>query len=112
MNLIKNFRTKIEESRANNSQILNVSIGLASNQSSRFSETSSDTDSRSTYTYVCIYGALMASLFVVALTRSMGFFHFCMSSAQNLHDKIFTSLVSATMRFFNTNPSGRILNRF
>ncbi|KAF7996675.1 hypothetical protein HCN44_002321 [Aphidius gifuensis] len=40
------------------------------------------------------------------------FISVCMRSSRNLHDKIFNSITHATMRFFNTNPSGRILNRF
>lgn len=35
-----------------------------------------------------------------------------MRSSINLHNQIFGNILSATMRFFDTNPSGRILNRF
>lgn len=35
-----------------------------------------------------------------------------MRSSQKLHDKMFDGVISAPMRFFDTNPSGRILNRF
>lgn len=36
----------------------------------------------------------------------------CMRASQNLHDGMFKGLISTTIRFFDTNPSGRILNRF
>lgn len=66
----------------------------------------------STETYTNIYGAILGSLFIIALTRSITFFRFCASASQNLHDKMFGGLISTTLRFFDTNPSGRIMNRF
>lgn len=35
-----------------------------------------------------------------------------MRASQRLHDNMFKGLISTSMRFFDTNPSGRILNRF
>ena len=35
-----------------------------------------------------------------------------MRASRNLHDNMFQSISQATMRFFNANTSGRILNRF
>lgn len=35
-----------------------------------------------------------------------------MHASKVLHDRMFGSILKATMRFFDTNPSGRILNRF
>lgn len=35
-----------------------------------------------------------------------------MRSSIKLHNLMFSNIMSATMRFFDTNPSGRILNRF
>lgn len=35
-----------------------------------------------------------------------------MRASKVLHNKMFSSILGATMRFFDTNPSGRILNRF
>lgn len=65
-------------------------------------------------TEIClyVYGGIIIFLFVLALTRSMSFYKLCMTSSQTIHDKMFHSVVYARMRFFNTNPSGRILNRF
>lgn len=65
-----------------------------------------------TSTYAYIYGGIMASLFFVALSRSMTFFNFCGSASQNLHDSMFRGLISTKMHFFETNASGRIINRF
>lgn len=59
-----------------------------------------------------IYGGALALLFLIALARSMLFYKLAMISSQKLHDTMFTSVLTAPMRFFDTNPSGRILNRF
>lgn len=50
--------------------------------------------------------------FQVCLLRCFLFFKICMRSSKILHDKMFASILHAPMRFFDTNPSGRILNRF
>ena len=36
----------------------------------------------------------------------------CMNSSRNLHDKMFEKILKAPSKFFDTNPSGTILNRF
>lgn len=59
-----------------------------------------------------IYGVIIISIFIITITRSMSFYKLCMKSSQNLHDKMFYSIINTKMLFFNTNPSGRILNRF
>lgn len=62
--------------------------------------------------YLYFFGVLVILLFVVALIRSMLFYKLAMNSSQKLHDVMFTNILKAPMRFFDTNPSGRILNRF
>lgn len=66
----------------------------------------------STETCLYIYGVGLAILFVVALARSMSFYKLAMVSSMKLHNVMFGSVINANMRFFDTNPSGRILNRF
>lgn len=65
-----------------------------------------------TETCVIVYSILIASIFIVAITRSLTFYNICIKASQRLHDNMFASMISTTMRFFNLNPSGRILNRF
>lgn len=61
---------------------------------------------------IYIYTGLIIALFFVALARSMLFYKMAMLSSQKLHDMMFSSVIYSPMRFFDTNPSGRILNRF
>ncbi|KAB0802273.1 hypothetical protein PPYR_04459 [Photinus pyralis] len=63
-------------------------------------------------TCVYIYTGIAVAIIVVTLTRSFAFFTLCMRSSVRLHDNMFNSITRASMRFFNTNSSGRILNRF
>lgn len=66
----------------------------------------------STETCIYIAGGFVISLFVFGLMRSLGFYTMCIKASQRLHDGMFRGIISTTMRFFDTNPSGRILNRF
>jgi len=59
-----------------------------------------------------IYGVLILAVISVTLSRGFIFFAICMRASKRLHDKSFLSLLHSPMRFFDTNPSGRILNRF
>ncbi|CAG9837334.1 unnamed protein product [Diabrotica balteata] len=63
-------------------------------------------------TSIYIYSGLIVLLVVITLVRSFTFFIVCMRASTRLHDNMFISITRATMRFFNTNSSGRILNRF
>ncbi|XP_068086381.1 ATP-binding cassette subfamily C member 4-like [Anabrus simplex] len=69
-------------------------------------------DMFSTYTYIYIYTGIIVSLFVIAITRSLTFCKVCMKCSEHLHHLMFHSMIRTRMRFFDTNPSGRILNRF
>lgn len=44
--------------------------------------------------------------------RGFLFFRICMHASKRLHDRMFNAVLRATIRFFDLNPSGRILNRF
>lgn len=59
-----------------------------------------------------VYSIVVSSIFIIGLTRSFVFYNICIRCSQRLHDFMFGALVRANMRFFDTNPSGRILNRF
>lgn len=63
-------------------------------------------------TCINIYTGLIVGLFVIAFVRSMMFYKLAMCSSKSLHNSMFENVIKAPMRFFDTNPSGRILNRF
>lgn len=61
---------------------------------------------------IVIYSSLIAVLFVCAILRSVTFFAICMRASIRLHNRIFVRLLRAPIAFFDSNPAGRILNRF
>ncbi|KYN44462.1 hypothetical protein ALC56_01160 [Trachymyrmex septentrionalis] len=61
---------------------------------------------------IYIYSGLIVLTIIITLIRSWTFFWTCMRASMRLHDRMFRSISRATMRFFNTNTSGRVLNRF
>ncbi|XP_025993846.1 probable multidrug resistance-associated protein lethal(2)03659 [Solenopsis invicta] len=61
---------------------------------------------------IYIFTALIVLTICFTLIRSFFFFWTSMQASIHLHDRMFRSISRATMRFFNTNTSGRILNRF
>jgi ABC-type multidrug transport system fused ATPase/permease subunit len=62
--------------------------------------------------YVGVYAALTGTIIVFALLRAVLFFRLVMSCAYSLHNGMFTGVLYAPMQFFESNPVGRILNRF
>jgi ABC-type multidrug transport system fused ATPase/permease subunit len=62
--------------------------------------------------YVMVYGILVAILVYMTLQKTFSFFYLCLRVSKNLHDQMFRGIIRASMYFFNTNSSGRILNRF
>uniref|UniRef100_A0A0U9HZ93 Putative ABCC protein n=1 Tax=Chrysomela populi TaxID=154003 RepID=A0A0U9HZ93_CHRPP len=62
--------------------------------------------------YIYIYTIFIAGSIILTTARSLLFYQVCMNASKGLHNKMFSNVLKAPMRFFNTNPSGRILNRF
>lgn len=61
---------------------------------------------------VYIYSGLILATVVMSLTHAIYFFVFCLRASVSLHEHVFSKIINACMRFYNKNPSGRILNRF
>ncbi|KAL1513419.1 hypothetical protein ABEB36_002836 [Hypothenemus hampei] len=59
-----------------------------------------------------IYTILIIVVIILTVGRSLAFYRFCNKASVRLHNNMFYKIVYATMRFFNTNTTGRILNRF
>jgi ABC-type multidrug transport system fused ATPase/permease subunit len=60
-----------------------------------------------TDTAIYIYFALILGSVFITSIRSIFFFKVCMTASKILHDTMFRSILAATMRFFDTNPSGK-----
>nr|ADH16744.1 ABC transporter family C protein ABCC2 [Heliothis subflexa] len=62
--------------------------------------------------YLYVYGGVILAVIIMTLIRITGFVAMTMRASQNLHNTIYEKLIVTVMRFFDTNPSGRVLNRF
>lgn len=61
---------------------------------------------------IYIYSGLMVGCIVTTIFRSIMCLKIVMKASRMLHNRMFYTLIRTPMRFFDTNPSGRILNRF
>ncbi|XP_011311078.1 multidrug resistance-associated protein 4 [Fopius arisanus] len=59
-----------------------------------------------------IYGMFVMTCTICTTLRNVVFFKICMSASKNLHNLMLECLLQAPMKFFDSNPSGRIVNRF
>lgn len=91
----------------NSSDFIESKPIVASKSESWWVETISDK-----HKALIIYSSLVLLTVVVTISRSLGFFRYCMTASTRLHNLMFSKIVFSAMRFFNLNPSGRILNRF
>ncbi|XP_037656316.1 multidrug resistance-associated protein 4 isoform X3 [Choloepus didactylus] len=62
--------------------------------------------------YLGIYSGLTIATVLFGVARSLLVFYVLVNSSQNLHNKMFESILKAPVLFFDRNPIGRILNRF
>eukprot|EP00052_Salpingoeca_macrocollata_P020832 m.175998 g.175998 ORF g.175998 m.175998 type:complete len:1316 (-) comp21374_c0_seq1:121-4068(-) len=61
---------------------------------------------------VTIYAILVSTFIVFGFLRTFLFMAAAVRASRSLHDRCFQGLLGTHMRFFDTNPIGRILNRF
>ncbi|KAG6461030.1 hypothetical protein O3G_MSEX012378 [Manduca sexta] len=62
--------------------------------------------------YLIVYGSVIVGLIVISHIRIINFVIMTMKASENLHNTVYKKLIISVMRFFDTNPSGRVLNRF
>ncbi|XP_047105893.1 ATP-binding cassette sub-family C member 4-like isoform X1 [Schistocerca piceifrons] len=62
--------------------------------------------------FVSAYGAIVAFVILLSTARALGFAAMCMRASRRLHNWMFERVLRSPIRFFDTNPAGRILNRF
>ena len=61
---------------------------------------------------MAIYGVLVTVAVLVSVVGCYFLYYTTLRSSEKLHDRMATSVVQAPVLFFDTNPSGRIMNRF
>lgn len=59
-----------------------------------------------------IYAALVGGAFLLSVTRATMFYNALLNSSKNLHNSMMSALLKAPVLFFDTNPVGRMINRF
>ena len=59
-----------------------------------------------------VYGSLVAVALVVMTMSSFSFYYLLLKAAENLHSKMTVATIKAPVKFFDSTPAGRILNRF
>ncbi|XP_055936124.1 ATP-binding cassette sub-family C member 4-like isoform X2 [Argiope bruennichi] len=62
--------------------------------------------------HLSVYAGLVLIVFLLSLLRTTCFFHMCMKASRNLHNKMFRCVLRSPVSFFDSNPVGRVLNRF
>ncbi|XP_035659576.1 multidrug resistance-associated protein 4-like isoform X1 [Branchiostoma floridae] len=62
--------------------------------------------------YIYIFTGLTAVALLLSLVKTWHLFYITVQSSKNLHNDMFNAIIRAPIRFFDTNPVGRILNRF
>ncbi|XP_078259159.1 ATP-binding cassette sub-family C member 4 [Rhinoraja longicauda] len=62
--------------------------------------------------YLGTYAGLTIAVILFGITRSVIVFKVLVNASQELHNRMFTSIIRAPVLFFDRNPIGRILNRF
>lgn len=63
-------------------------------------------------TNIGIYTCLVTLALVLPVMRAYLFFEVSTRSSERFHDRMVKSVLKAPVLFFDTNPAGRILNRF
>ena len=63
-------------------------------------------------TNLIVYGCLVGAAIIFAIIRAYAFLLVCVRCSGRLHDKMVVALLQAPVLFFDSNPAGRILNRF
>ena len=62
--------------------------------------------------YINIYLMLVILAIVGSFLRSKVFFEYAVKAAESIHNNMLISVLRAPVLFFDSNPHGRILNRF
>jgi len=64
------------------------------------------------YLTLSVYGAIVTASLLLTTASSFCFFVAALKASENLHDEMTKAVLKAPVLFFDTNPVGRVLNRF
>ncbi|KAM9409966.1 LOW QUALITY PROTEIN: ATP-binding cassette sub-family C member 12 [Pholidichthys leucotaenia] len=62
--------------------------------------------------YQLIYGIMVIIMMALALIKCFFYTYVTLRASCKLHDTMFSKIIASPMSFFDTTPTGRILNRF
>uniref|UniRef100_A0A7N8X9C8 ATP-binding cassette, sub-family C (CFTR/MRP), member 12 n=1 Tax=Mastacembelus armatus TaxID=205130 RepID=A0A7N8X9C8_9TELE len=62
--------------------------------------------------YQIVYGVMVAVMLILAIIKCYFYTHVTLNAACKLHNTMFKKIIACPMSFFDTTPTGRILNRF
>ncbi|XP_078256552.1 ATP-binding cassette sub-family C member 12-like isoform X2 [Rhinoraja longicauda] len=62
--------------------------------------------------YQFVYGMSIVTIIVLSVIKGYFFTNFVLRSSCTLHDNVFYKILHRPMAFFDTTPTGRIINRF
>ncbi|KAK3096011.1 hypothetical protein FSP39_021917 [Pinctada imbricata] len=65
-----------------------------------------------THKNVYIFSGIIGGVFLFGLLRALMFFKVAVDASMHLHNSMFHKILRTPVRFFDTNPVGRVLNRF
>lgn len=86
-------------------------LSILANYWLSFWSSKSATEQQDLY-YVHVYIGIVVGAVVASVTRAIVVFHACIKASQKLHNKLLGSVIRTKILFFDSNPIGRILNRF
>ena len=66
---------------------------------------------RASNKYLYIYVGLTVGLMILTFLGNVSFASFTLSISKRLHNNMLSTLLRTAMKFFDTTPQGRILNR-
>ncbi|XP_021572997.1 multidrug resistance-associated protein 9 [Carlito syrichta] len=64
------------------------------------------------HVYQWVYAASMLSVLVFGITKGFTFTKTTLMASSSLHDRVFYKILKSPMSFFDTTPTGRLMNRF